>query len=417
MTDKQLLKLVQNTKSASRKLSCTSTAAKNKALDRIAWLIIERKDAIIRENLKDVANATKSKLPEALIDRLALTEKRINEMAEGVKEIIALKDPIGAIVSEQIRPSGIKLQKIRVPIGVICMIYESRPNVTIDSTALCLKSGNAVILRGGSEAINSNKILSKIVRQALHEAGLPETAVLFIDSTDRKLIYHLVKMDSLIDLVIPRGGKQMVNEIRRHSSVPVLSHGIGLCATYIDKSADKDMAVKVAYNAKVQRPGVCNATETLLVHKNIAKTVLPELGRQFQKASVEIRGCKNTKRILKDIKTATDKDWATEFHDLVLAVKIVNSLDEAIEHINTYGSGHTDSIITQDENAAERFINEVDSSAVLHNASTRLHDGNVFGFGSEMGISTQKLHARGTMGLNELTSTKYIVRGSGQIRE
>ncbi|MBU0952114.1 MAG: glutamate-5-semialdehyde dehydrogenase [Elusimicrobia bacterium] len=417
MTDKQLLKLVQAVKTASRKLANVSTELKNKALTRAAELIIEKKDAIIKENLKDVANAKKNKLSEALMDRLTLNENRINEMSKGVKDVIALPDPVGTVISEQTRPSGIKLQKIKVPIGVICMIYESRPNVTIDSTALCLKSGNAVILRGGSEAINSNRLLSKIIKQALKETGLPENAVFFIDSTDRKIIYRLIKMDTLIDLVIPRGGEKMVNEIREQSCVPVLSHGRGLCATYIDKSADSDMAVKIVYNAKVQRPGVCNATETLLVHKDIAGAVLPELGRLLQKTGVQIRGCANTKKILKNIKTAASKDWSTEFHDLILAVKIVGSIEEAIKHINTYGSGHTDSIITQDINEAEKFLNEVDSSAVLHNASTRLHDGSVFGLGSEMGISTQKLHARGTMGLNELTSTKYIVRGTGQIRE
>ncbi|MFH0806983.1 MAG: glutamate-5-semialdehyde dehydrogenase, partial [Elusimicrobiota bacterium] len=270
MTDKQLLKLVQAVKTASRKLANVSTELKNKALTRAAELIIEKKDAIIKENLKDVANAKKNKLSEALMDRLTLNENRINEMSKGVKDVIALPDPVGTVISEQTRPSGIKLQKIKVPIGVICMIYESRPNVTIDSTALCLKSGNAVILRGGSEAINSNRLLSKIIKQALKETGLPENAVFFIDSTDRKIIYRLIKMDTLIDLVIPRGGEKMVNEIREQSCVPVLSHGRGLCATYIDKSADSDMAVKIVYNAKVQRPGVCNATETLLVHKDIA---------------------------------------------------------------------------------------------------------------------------------------------------
>ncbi|OGS27324.1 MAG: glutamate-5-semialdehyde dehydrogenase [Elusimicrobia bacterium RIFOXYB2_FULL_48_7] len=417
MNDKELLNRVKGVKTASRILSSVSTETKNSVLYTLAGLIMKKKGVILKENLKDINNARKNKLSESMTDRLTLNEKRILEMSKGAREIAALADPISDVINEHTASSGIKIQKVRVPLGVICMIYEARPNVTVDATALCLKSGNAVILRGGSEAINSNRILAGIIRQALSTAGLPENAVLFIDSTDRKFIYKLIKMDTLIDLAIPRGGEKMVNEIRKHSTVPVLSHGKGLCATYIDKSADKNMAVKVAYNAKVQRPSVCNATETLLVHKDIAPEVLPGLYKMLSKAGVEIRACANARKILPGARQASEKDWSTEYHGLILAVKVVESLDEAITHINTYGSGHSDSIITGNKSAAEKFLKEVDSSAVLHNASTRLHDGGVFGLGCEMGISTQKIHARGAMGLNELTSTKYLVRGTGQVRE
>jgi len=404
-------------KTSSRKLASLSTEIKNRALVSIVEEIEKNTDKIIAQNKIDIKKTTGKNLSSALIDRLMLNEKRIKEMAKSVLDIAELPDPVGEIISEWNSPSGFLIKKIRVPLGVIAIIYESRPNVTVDSTALCLKSGNAVILRGGSESINSNRILVEIISGALKSIkGMPEGVVQFIDTPDRLSIYEIIKLDNFIDLVIPRGGEKMIRQIREKSVVPVLSHGKGLCHTYIDKSADIDMAIKIAFNAKVQRPGVCNAMETLLVHKDIADKILPALAEDYKKANVELRGCPKTLKILTDIKKAKKEDWSTEYLDLILSVKIVDSIDRAIEHINEYGSGHTDSIITEDKKSAEKFLTEVDSSAVFHNASTRLHDGGVFGLGSEIGISTQKLHARGTMGLKELTTTKYVVYGTGEIR-
>jgi len=416
MDTKKLINALSKTKLASRYFSNVSTETKNKILENISENLKTYKDKIIKENKKDIFYAEKKHLSSALIDRLRLTDKSIEDMISSLKEIESLPDPVGTVISEWTRPSGIRIQKVRVPIGVICMIYESRPNVTIDSTALCIKSGNAVILRGGSEAINSNRVLVKVIKKALKDAGLSTDLVQFIDSPKREIIYKIIKLDNFIDLVIPRGGEKMIKDIRRHSTVPVLSHGKGLCHTYIDKDADIDMAIKVSYNAKVQRPGVCNAMETLLVHRDIANKVLPELSKMYKRAGVELRGCPQTQKILPFVKKATEKDWSTEYLDLILSIKIVNSTEEAIKHINKYGSGHSEAIITENQKEAEKFIKYVDASAVFHNASTRLHDGGVFGLGSEIGISTQKLHARGTMGLNELTTTKYIVYGTGQIR-
>jgi len=404
-------------KTSSRKLASLSTEIKNRALVSIVEEIEKNTDKIISQNKIDIKKTTGKNLSSALIDRLMLNEKRIKEMAKSVLDIAELPDPVGEIISERNSPSGFLIKKTRVPLGVIAIIYESRPNVTVDSTALCLKSGNAVILRGGSESINSNRILVEIISGALKSIkGMPEGVVQFIDTPDRLSIYEIIKLDNFIDLVIPRGGEKMIRQIREKSVVPVLSHGKGLCHTYIDKSADIDMAIKIAFNAKVQRPGVCNAMETLLVHKDIADKILPALAEDYKKANVELRGCPKTLKILTDIKKAKKEDWSTEYLDLILSVKIVDSIDRAIEHINEYGSGHTDSIITEDKKSAEKFLTEVDSSAVFHNASTRLHDGGVFGLGSEIGISTQKLHARGTMGLKELTTTKYVVYGTGEIR-
>jgi len=404
-------------KTSSRKLASLSTEIKNRALVSIVEEIEKNTDKIISQNKIDIKKTTGKNLSSALIDRLTLNEKRIKEMAKSVLDIAELPDPVGEIISEWNSPSGFLIKKTRVPLGVIAIIYESRPNVTVDSTALCLKSGNAVILRGGSESINSNRILVEIISGALKSIkGMPEGVVQFIDTPDRLSIYEIIKLDNFIDLVIPRGGEKMIRQIREKSVVPVLSHGKGLCHTYIDKSADIDMAIKIAFNAKVQRPGVCNAMETLLVHKDIADKILPALAEDYKKANVELRGCPKTLKILTDIKKAKKEDWSTEYLDLILSVKIVDSIDRAIEHINEYGSGHTDSIITEDKKSAEKFLTEVDSSAVFHNASTRLHDGGVFGLGSEIGISTQKLHARGTMGLKELTTTKYVVYGTGEIR-
>jgi glutamate-5-semialdehyde dehydrogenase len=405
------------TKIAARKLAVTSTETRNKALDNMADAIVKSAEKIIKQNKIDVDSAVKNGLSSALIDRLTLTEQRIKSIADSIKEIARLPDPVGEIISDWTRPNGLHLQKIRVPLGVVCMIYESRPNITAETAALCVKSGNAVVLRGGSESINSNRVIADVIIDVLHDSGIPDGTVFFIPVTDRQVIYDLIKQDKYIDLVIPRGNEQMIRSIREGSTVPVLSHRQGLCHTYIDEHADVQMAQKIAYNAKVQRPGVCNATETLLVHKNIAKEVLPALADMYKKSGVELRGCTETMKLVPGIKLAADKDWDTEYLDKILSIKIVETIQDAIDHVNKHGSGHTESIVTEDKTAAARFINEVDTSAVFHNASTRLHDGGVFGFGSEIGISTQKLHARGTMGLRELTTTKYVVYGTGQIRE
>ncbi|MDI6641420.1 MAG: glutamate-5-semialdehyde dehydrogenase [Elusimicrobiota bacterium] len=415
-----LLAIVRQAKAASYKLATVSTEEKNFALRKIAENLTALKKDILAENQKDIKEAITKKLSKALIDRLTLTENRLEETVRQVITISKLPDPIGKILSAWSTPSGLKIQKIRVPLGVILMIYESRPNVTVDSSALCIKSGNAVILRGGSEAINSNRAITKIIKQSLKNTKIPQECVTFISSPERKIIYELIQSPKYIDLVIPRGGEKMIQEIRRIATVPVLAHGKGLCHTYVDKDANLDMATKISYNAKVQRPGVCNAMETLLVHKQIAKKFLPQIAKLYSSAGVQLRVCKETKKILQgytNIRIAKEIDYFTEYLDLILSIKIVNSVDEAIKHINKYGSGHSDAIITENKQTAEKFLKEVDSSAVFHNASTRLHDGGIFGLGSEIGISTQKLHARGTMGLNELTTTKYVISGTGQIRE
>ena len=364
----------------------------------------------------DVETAKKSGMDKVLIERLTLTTKRIEDMISGVRSIVNQEDPIGEIIETR-DVDGVNIQKVRVPIGTIAMIYESRPNVTVDAAALCIKSGNAIILRGGSEAINSNKILSKIISSAGESAGMPVGAITFIDVVDRAAVSEMIKLDNYIDLLIPRGSGKMIEFIKQHSTIPILSHGSGLCHTYIDKAADIDMAIKVTINAKCQRPGVCNATETVLIHRDIANKVLPNLCKQFFEHDTEVRGCKLTKVIVPEVKDATEEDWATEYHDNIVSIKVVNSLEEAINHINRYGSKHSDSIITNDKQRAERFLKEVDSAAVFHNVSTRLHDGGVFGLGAEIGISTGKLHARGAMGARELTSTKFVVRGNGNIRK
>lgn len=416
--------IARRAKDSSRKLALASTDAKNAALDLIADELIAKSGRIIAENRKDVSEARKKGLSGALIDRLVMTEKTIRDIAKGVRDIAALPDPVGEVLSEWRTPSGMRIKKVKVPLGVVGMIYESRPNVTVDSSALCLKSSNAIILRGGKEAINSNRILVRVIKDALEKSGrpseIPQEIIQFIDDTDRRRVYEMVRQDALIDLIIPRGGEEMIKKIRREATVPVLAHGKGVCHTYIDTDASADMAIKVSYNAKVQRPGVCNAMETLLVHRDIAEKVLPQLARAYAAANVEIRGCPETLKILPHVphvKKATKDDWPAEYLDLILSVKVVGSTQEAIEHINKYGSGHSDAIITDDEKTAGEFIKGVDSAAVFHNASTRLHDGGVFGLGAEIGISTQKLHARGTMGVRELTTTKYIVTGTGQVRE
>jgi len=414
---KYIIEKVERAKNASKKLGLIPTVVKNRALLKIAENILKNSGRIISENLKDIENAEKQKLSSALIDRLKLNKARLVSMTDGLKEIAKLPDPVGEVIEKIKRPNGLKIEKIRVPLGVIGIIYESRPNVTVDSVGLCLKSGNCAILRGGSSAINSNKILSKIIYESACSAGIPDGFIEFVDNTDRIIISEILRLSNYIDCIIPRGGEGLIKYIRENSSVPVIAHGKGVCHVYVDKYADIEKAVKISFNAKVQRPGVCNAMETLLVHKDIAKNFLPVMLAEYKKADVEIRGCEKTRKIVGGIKFATENDWYTEYLNLILSVKVVSSIAEAITHIEKYGSHHSDAIITENKKSAEKFLKEVDSAAVYHNASTRFTDGGEFGMGAEIGISTQKIHARGPMGLRELTSYKFVVHGNGQIRK
>jgi len=410
-------RLARQASSAARSLSSASTAAKNLALLKLCEKISASRDFLVKENEKDLKAARQAKLSSAFIDRLRLNESRIQDLMEATKAVAELTDPVGEIIAGYTRPNGLRVQKVRVPLGVIFFIYESRPNVTVDAAALCLKSSNAVILRGGSEAINSNLALHKLIKEAVKEAGLPEDSVQMVETTDRAAVGLFLKKAGEIDLVIPRGGKGLIERIARESKIPVIKHFEGVCHTYVDKRADLALAEKVSFNAKVGRPGVCNAMETLLVHEKMARRFLPGMAKRFQTAGVELRGCPKTCKILPGIKRATKADWTTEYLDLILSVRVISSLDEAIEHIQKYGSAHSDAIITTDLEAAQRFVQEVDSSAVFVNTSTRFNDGGEFGLGAEIGISTDKLHARGPMGLAELTSYKWVVYGQGQIRE
>ena len=411
-----VLMKAQAAKEASRTLASMTSQQKNNMLAAMADALQNNAKEIIFHNEIDVEAAKESGLSAAVIDRLALNEKRIHDMIQAIKDVILLEDPIGSVIEESKPSADMDVKKVRVPLGVIAMIYESRPNVTVDAATLCLKAGNSVILKGGSEAINSNKILAKTIYEAGLKAGMPAGAIQFIDTSDRSAVTELLKLDNYVDLLIPRGSEELVKFIRANSIIPVLSHGKGLCHTFIDKDADIDMAVKVAVNAKCQRAGVCNAMETLLVHKDIAEKILPALCKEYFEKGVILKGCQISKNIVNTLQEATDADWDTEYHDMILSIKVIDSLEEAIKHINKHGSMHSDAIITNNEEAAEKFITAVDSAAVFVNASTRLHDGGVFGLGCEIGISTQKLHARGAMGIKELTTTKYIVRGKGTIR-
>jgi len=334
-----------------------------------------------------------------------------------LRYIAKLNDPIGEVIEKTVRPNGLKIKKVRVPLGVIGIIYESRPNVTSDSIGLCLKSGNCVVLRGGSEAINSNKIIAKIICESAYSNGIPEGCIQFIEETDRRIIAEMIRLPKYIDCIIPRGGEGLINYIRDNSSVPVIAHGKGVCHTYVDKYADVKMAVNISMNAKVQRPGVCNAMETLLVHKDIAKKFLPVIIAEYTKSGVEVRGCRQTMNIVKGIRRAAERDWYTEYLDLIISIKVVSSVDEAVAHIEKYGSHHSDAIVTSNDASAEKFLKYIDSAAVYRNASTRFTDGGEFGMGTEIGISTQKMHARGPMGLRELTSYKFVIEGNGQIRQ
>lgn len=409
--------LARKAKIASRGMANLSSIVKNGALVAMAEALEEKAEDIKSKNTVDLKEARRVGLSSALIDRLTLNDKRIRDMAQGLREIAELPDPIGEIIEERVRPNGLRIRKIRVPLGVIAIIYESRPNVTSDAAGLCLKAGNSTILRGGSEAINSNLIIGKVLQDAAYSSGIPQGAIQLVETTDREAMFHLIKMEGSIDVVIPRGGEEMIRSIRANATVPVISHGKGVCHIYVDKDADLEIAERICFNAKVQRPGVCNAMETLLVHKDIAKQFLPRMVRKFEQAKVEIRGDKKTKAIVPQVKDATEEDWSTEYLDLILSVRVVDSLAEAIDHINKYGTMHSEAIVTRDEKVAQRFLNEVDASSVFWNASTRFTDGGEFGMGAEIGISTQKLHARGPMGVRELTSAKFIIFGNGQIRE
>jgi glutamate-5-semialdehyde dehydrogenase len=407
----------RDAKAAARKLAILPTVTKNAALIGMAGALVARTEALLSANAKDLEEARRRKLSDAMMDRLTLNPKRIGEMAAGLREVAALPDPVGRIVSETRRPNGMRVVRTRVPIGVIGIEYESRPNVTADAAGLCLKAGNAVVLRGGSEAIHSNAAIVKILSEAGAAAGLPKGCVAFLDNPDRRAVMEMLKLDALIDLIIPRGGEGLMKMVTENSRIPVIKHDKGLCHTYVDEDADLAMAQAISFNAKVQRPATCNAMETLLVHEKIARVFLPKMISEFQKAGVEVRGCPETRAIVPGIKPAKEKDWTTEYLDLILSVKVVKDMDEAMAHIARYGSQHSEAIITRDYGRARRFLNEVDACAVFVNASTRLNDGYQFGLGAEIGISTSRIHARGPMGLEELTTTKYVVLGDGQVRE
>lgn len=404
-------------KACEKAMRCASTEQKNKALTAIEAALTENADKILAANKIDLEAAEKNGMSAAMQDRLRLTIDRIKGIADGVADIIKLDDPIGSADSGSLRPNGMRITKIRVPLGTIGIIFESRPNVTVDAAVLCLKTGNTVILRGGKEAFNSNKCLCDIMRGAIEKSGLPRDSVQFVEDTSRDVAAQLMKCNNYLDVLIPRGGGGLIRAVKENATVPVIETGVGNCHIYVDESADFDMAVNIVDNGKTQRPSVCNAIESLLVHKNIADKLLPLIKARLDEHNVEIRGCEKTAAILGDcVVPATEEDYATEFGDYIIAVKVVEDIDEAIAHISKYTTGHSECIVTNSLANAEKFKNEIDAAAVYVNASTRFTDGGMFGFGAEIGISTQKLHARGPMGLRELTSVKYLIDGSGQIR-
>ncbi len=404
-------------KAASVKLATISSLKKDAALFAMADSFEANCDIIFEANKRDLSAADSAGIGSAMRKRLELTSEKIQQMSEGVRQIAALRDPIGEIIEGYVRPNGMEIRKVRVPIGVIGIIYESRPNVTADAAALCLKAGNAVVLRGGSEAINSNLAIAKLIDESITRSGIPAGAVQIIETTDRAAADELMKMKQYIDCLIPRGGKGLIQTVVENSTIPVIEHGDGNCHVYVDGAADLAMAENIAFNAKVQNPSVCNAMETLLVSEQVAAAFLPSVFKILNDAGVEIRGCEKTRAIISGIKSACEEDWETEFLDLILAVKVVSGIDEAIEHIRKYGSGHSEAIVTENISAARRFTSEIDAAAVFVNVSTRFTDGYEFGKGAEMGISTQKLHARGPMGIEEITTYKYVVTGNGQIRQ
>lgn len=407
----------QAAKQAAAKLAVTSTAVKNAALLAMAAALEAQQSEILAANERDMTAAAAKGMKSSMLDRLKLTAERISGMADGLRQVAGLADTVGNVIDGKTLPNGLHITKIRVPLGVIGIIYEARPNVTADAAGLCLKSGNAVILKGGSEAMESNKTVAAILAQAAEGAGIPAGSIQFIDTSDRQAVQDLIHMNGLVDVVIPRGGAGLIQAVVRNASVPVIETGAGVCHTYVDKDADVEMAMKIAFNAKVQRPSVCNAMETLLVHKDIADKFLPMMLMMYNFSAVEIRGDEAVQEYSGQVHPATEEDWSTEYGDLRLSVKIVDSIEEAMAHIAKYGTGHSECIVTDNYQAAQLFQYTVDAAAVYVNASTRFTDGNEFGFGAEIGISTQKLHARGPMALPELTSTKYLINGNGQVRK
>ena len=417
MLKEQIYELGKRARTASRVLATVSTRMKNEGLTAMAEALRTHKEEILSANRLDLENGRRTGLPEPMLERLLLNEKRIDEMAHGLDKTAELKDPVGEVLGAWKNRQGLEIGRIRVPLGVIGIVYESRPNVTADAAGLCLKSGNSVILKGGKEAINSNRIIAYTIGSAARTKGIPEGAIQFIDSTDRESTAILMKMNEYLDVLIPRGGKGLKVAIQQNATVPVIMTGMGICHIFIDESADMPMAVNIAVNAKVSRPSTCNSAETLLIHEKCAEALLPSVAKALEEKGVELRGDERARSICPWMKIASGEDWATEYLDLIMSVKIVKDLEEACDHINTYGTGHSEAIITENYTSSSRFLQAVDAAAVYVNASTRFTDGGEFGFGAEMGISTQKLHARGPMGLEQLTSVKYIIRGHGQIRE
>ena len=411
-----LILMGENAKKATYDLSIISTKTKNNALALMAKELLDSKEEIIRANKIDMQEAKNKNVSETLLDRLYLNDKRVEDMATGLLEIVKLPDPVGEIISMWKRPNNLQIGQKRVPIGVIGIIYESRPNVTCDAAGLCLKSGNATILRGGSDAINSNKAIVKALRNGIEKSGLPKDAIQLVSDTDREVAQKMMILNEYIDVLIPRGGENLIKSVVKNATIPVIETGTGNCHIYVDESADFNMAIDIVLNAKTQRPGVCNAAEKLLIHENISKEFLPKVVKALREKNVEIRGDEKSKEVVDDIILAKDEEWDKEYLDYIIAVKIVENVDEAIKHINNHGTKHSEAIITESYKNSQKFLERVDAAAVYVNASTRFTDGSEFGFGAEIGISTQKLHARGPMGLKELTSTKYIIYGNGQIR-
>ncbi len=407
----------QRAKQAASRLAQVSATEKNRVLLRMAGGLVEQQDRLLNANRKDLEAARKSGVSSALLDRIALNTARIQAMAQGIQEVIALPDPVREVVKMWRRPNGLQVGRMRIPLGVITIIYEARPNVTADAAVLCLKSGNAVILRGGSEAFFSNQAIGDVLQEACRGSQIPQESIQVVKSRNRALVHELLQLDGLIDLVIPRGGEELIASVTANSRVPVIKHFKGVCHVYVDSDASLDMAERIAMNAKVQRPSVCNAMETLLVHEAIAPSFLPAIIAKLQQAGVEIRGCEKTRALVPAVKAASEGDWTTEYLDLILSVRVVKDMDAAIDHIERYGSQHTEAIVTTNYAKAREFLDRVNSSAVMVNASTRFNDGGELGLGAEIGISTSKIHAFGPMGLEELTTTKFVVLGDGQVRE
>lgn len=414
---RQVEELARQAKEAAGTMALLSSEVKRQALEAMASGVWHHREEILAANAADLQAAKAGGHPAAFLDRLTLTPQRIRTMASGLREVAALPDPVGEVTAMERRPNGLWVGRMRVPIGVIAVIYESRPNVTADVTGLCLKAGNAILLRGGSEAIRSNTAIAAVLMASAEAAGLPRGAVGMVPTTDRAAVHTLLKLDRYIDLVIPRGGEELVRMVKETSTIPVIAHEKGLCHIYVDEAADLSMAEEIVVNAKVERPGVCNAVETLLVHEAVARAFLPRLAARLGAAGVELRGCPKTRSVLPQAQEATERDWETEYLDLILSMKVVGSFDEAVEHIRRYSSSLAEGIVTADQGRAMRFLREVDAGTVFVNASTRFADGGEFGLGAEIGISTQKLHARGPMGVRELTCEKFIVLGGGQVRD